>query len=657
MHRKVFILLFFIGNFLKLSGQTQSAYIKVGDNAFAKKDYVSALQLYQQALEYDDDDAELIFKVAETHRNLFSFETASAWYQKAMVADRQREIPEIFLRYAEVLRYSRKFEDARNNIQIYHGLISNNDSLSRVAIADSLLIEQSAQMVKDSLPVNILNAGSVINSAYSDFAQHLTADSTLYFSSMRFPIQTNRSTEIVSKIMSSTLVGNTFAKPSVLSNEINQPSFHNCNASISPDNKLMIFSRCNYNETNELICALYESKFANGKWQNPIRLNDSINVKGFTSTQACITTNLAEGYILFFVSDRKGGKGQLDLWQCKRDASGNYSPPKNLNSVNTTGNEITPTFDHSNNTLYFSSDSLGGAGNYDVFKNVFINSEPTTSVNVGYPLNTGYNDIYFTPDLKDNKQGYLTSNRPGSHSLNGSYPCYDIYSYNITEPVVAKENTDSIKPIAVKVATENSEEMLEPLTSWLPLKLYFDNDYPDPRSRKPTTYSAYDQLYNQYFEKLGNYIEGFAGNNKNVKEEAQSAIENFFSSSLQYNFNRLETFAERLLASLNKGDTLELTIRGTASPLAESQYNVILSHRRINSLINYWKKWNNGLLTQYLESKQLIIDADAAGENLAPSSVSDRVDDKANSVFNPAAALERRIELTDIKIKKGRQSP
>ncbi len=51
------------------------------------------------------------------------------------------------------------------------------------------------------------------------------------------------------------------------------------------------------------------------------------------------------------------------------------------------------------------------------FKNVFINDLPSASVNVGYPLNTGYNDIYFTPDLKHNNQGYLTSNRPGSHSL------------------------------------------------------------------------------------------------------------------------------------------------------------------------------------------------------------------------------------------------
>jgi hypothetical protein len=32
------------------------------------------------------------------------------------------------------------------------------------------------------------------------------------------------------------------------------------------------------------------------------------------------------------------------------------------------------------------------------------------------------------------------------------------------------------------------------------------------------------------------------------------------------------------------------------------------------------------------------------------------VDDQANSVFNPSAAMERRIELTDIKIKKGKAS-
>ena len=633
----------------------QGAYINVGDKAFAKKDFVSALDFYKQALEFEEEDAELLFKIAETHRFLFSFETASAWYHKAIIADRNRKMPELFLRYAEVLRYTQKFDDARNNIHIYHGLVAQNDSLKRLAIADSLLIEQSAEMFKDSLPIRIFNIGNVINSAYSDFAPQLINDTTLYFSSMRFPSKTKKSTETISKIMTSRLDGKYFTKPVVMSDEINQPAFHNCNASISPDHKLMVFSRCNYNYINELICELYESKFANNKWQTPVKLNDSINQKGYTSTQASLITNLAEGYVLYYVSDRKSGKGQLDIWQSMRNASGNYSEPKNLgDEVNTKGNEITPSFDISHNTLYFSSDSLGGVGNYDVFKNSFINGQPTSSTNIGYPINTGYNDIYFTPNLKNDQQGYLTSNRPGSHSLNGSYPCYDIYSFEINQPVVAVKVIDSIQPINVNSVTDKLEKPIEALSSWLPLKLYFDNDYPDPRTRKTTTKFGYDELYNQYFEKLENYIHGFSGSDSQVKEEAQTAVENFFSSSLQYNFNRLETFSERLLTALNSGDTLELNIRGTSSPLAEPQYNVILSQRRIYSLINYWKKWNNGLLIPYLKTKQLNIIADAAGETLAPASVSDKLNDKVNSVFNPSAAMERRIDVTDIKIKKSK---
>ncbi len=638
---------------MNLNAQSQTAYINVGDKAFAKKDFVSALEFYKQALEFDDSDADLLFKTAETNRMLFSFEKALAWYHKAMIADRERKMPEIFLRYAEVLRYSENFAEARTNIHIYHALVMNNDSLLRLAISDSLLIENSATMIKDSVPATILNAGNVVNSAYSDFAPQLIGDTTMYYSSMRFPVKEKKSTETVSKIMTAKTDGKNFTKPVVLDDEINQPAFHNCNASISPDHKLMIFSRCNYNEKNELICALYESKSTNGKWQTPVRLNDSINQKGFTSTQASITTHLSEGYVLYFVSDRKDGKGNLDIWQSLRDASGNYSTPKNLgDAINTKGNEITPSFDAAHNTLYFSSDSLSGAGNYDIFKNVFVNEQPTSSVNIGYPFNTGYNDLYFTPNLKDDQRGYLTSNRPGSRSLNGTYPCYDIYSYQIYQPVVAAVTNDSIKPIEVNITSQKIEQPLEPLTSWLPLKLYFDNDYPDPRTRKTTTAFSYDQLYHQYFEKIENYIHGFSGSDKNVKEEAQSSVENFFSSSLQYNFNRLETFSERLLTALNNGDTLELSIRGTASPLADSRYNVILSQRRIYSLINYWKKWNSGILSPFLDSKLLIINADAQGESLAPVTVSDKLADKVNSVFNPVAASERRIEVTDIKINK-----
>ena len=63
---------------------------------------------------------------------------------------------------------------------------------------------------------------------------------------------------------------------------------------------------------------------------------------------------------------------------------------------------------------------------------------------------------------------------------------------------------------------------------------------------------------------------------------------------------------------------------------------------------------NRGLLSQFLDSKQLIVNADAEGESLAPVTVSDKLTDKANSVFNPVAASERKIEVTDIKIKKGK---
>ena len=220
MKQTIFLFLFLLMCSINVNAQSQAAYINVGDKAFAKKDFVSALEFYKQALEFDDGDADLLFKMAETNRLLFSFEKALAWYHKAMIADRERKMPEIFLRYAEVLRYTGNFEEARNNIKIYHGLIANNDSLQRLAISDSLLIENSAAMMKDSVPAIILNAGNVVNSAYSDFAPQLIGDTTLCYSSMRFPVKEKKSIETVSKIMTANTDGKNFTKPVVLGDEI-----------------------------------------------------------------------------------------------------------------------------------------------------------------------------------------------------------------------------------------------------------------------------------------------------------------------------------------------------------------------------------------------------------------------------------------------------
>jgi hypothetical protein len=188
-------------------------------------------------------------------------------------------------------------------------------------------------------------------------------------------------------------------------------------------------------------------------------------------------------------------------------------------------------------------------------------------------------------------------------------------------------------------------EQLSYIRSAFPIRLYFDNDHPDPRSGLSTTKSVYDILAINYLKKKEEYIR------QQASDSLIDGITHFFEDSVTTNFDKLERFTLLLTEVLKKPNLkLKITITGSASPLAESRYNVILSNRRIRSLENYWRRWKNGELSQAFTGNKLEIVFIPAGEEKAQSGVSDNIKDLSRSVYSRDAALERRIELSEIEI-------
>ena len=164
-----------------------------------------------------------------------------------------------------------------------------------------------------------------------------------------------------------------------------------------PSSKLSI-QLCN-------VAKLYISTKRDGNWSTPERLaiSDSIGWDGSPAFSR-------DGKTLYFSSNRRGGKGGLDLYRAPMDNSGRFGRPINLGStINTRGNEIFP-YVSEDGKLYFSSDGHPSLGGLDLF--VASRSGDEIQIeHLGLPINSVGDD--FGLFLSDSTQGYFSSNRVG----------------------------------------------------------------------------------------------------------------------------------------------------------------------------------------------------------------------------------------------------
>lgn len=506
--------------------------------------------------------------------------------------------------------------------------------------------EQIEYIKKDTLPVAIKNISSPINTIYSEYNPILFNDSTFYFASLR-PESSSDYEKLfdefwTTSIYSSKLTISGFSTPIPLPKLINNPKYYNCNFTANAAKTLLYFSRCLRDTMLELKCELWESKFTNNRWEKPRKLSRRINLPGTTTTQPFLV-EYEDCNILYFVSNRKDGIGGLDIWYTVFK-NGRFGDPINLGvTINTKGNEVTPFYDTDKSILYFSSNQHHSIGGYDIFYSEGAFNAWKTPQNMGVPFNSLEHDFYFSINPNNHKTGFFSSNRPFNSSFSDTC-CHDIYQY---EWLTEKEEDEMVTTDTVDTISRSIE-----IKKLLPLTLFFQNDEPDPRSTDTVTLQNYTSTLSDYLALKELYKREYSkGLKYEAKDEAEEMIERFFVDSVQQGYIKLNKFTQYLLAELNEGKTVEITISGFASPLHKEEYNRRLSARRISSIKNYIAQYNNGIFLTYLNDEKLLIKSDPKGKTKASKMVSDNIQDKRNSVYSIAASLERKIQITEYKSK------
>lgn len=617
--------------FFCISAAQEKQYAKYAEEAWNDGDFISAAHYYQKVYDADTTKIAVTYRLAQSHLNYNAYKKAYPLFVKVH-ASKSEEYPALYY-MAMINKYFGNYELSAQQFTKFTKESKDKSSfIYQSAVQEVKAAKVIPRILKDTLKLNVFDLAG-INSSDAEFSAALLNDSVMFYSALR----QNDKKEYALKIYTASGNGGWWAEDSALS-AINEGGGHSANGAFNAMRTRFVYSRC----ANLKSCKLVESNLTDSGWSAPVFLPDEINLTDSTVTHPFLF-GVGDKEILLFSSNRAGGKGGMDIWYSER-IKGKYSAPKNIGTkINTPGNEITPFYNLNDTALYFSSDWHAGIGGQDIFKSKGELKALGEPVNVGLPLNSNRDDKGLVMDATGG--GFFSSTREGTITEDeDAICCSDLYRF---EKPYEKE---------VFIPQDTLPYRMEEDFITVSVVLYFHNDEPNPRTRDTltklnylTTYNAYKKLQPEY-EKL--YPDTLKGDDRQMAEED---IRRFFEDYVDQGMRNLEQFSKELLVYLDKGYSAEVVVKGFASPLTKSDYNVNLSLRRISSFVNFLKEYRKGEYQAYLNGTatngaKLTIIKEPNGEYKSHDGVSDDYYDVRNSIYSPFAAIERRIEVVAVNL-------
>lgn len=362
------------------------------------------------------------------------------------------------LYYGMALHRNGKYDEAQSSLHKFRNEYYTTDQAQQAALIRLAKLEtdgcdSSRNANKAKIKIKRLNDD--INNPYTQAAPFMVNNDQLMYTSLdqkdlvTFDDIKNKK---YTSIYLSKRQGKTWTKGTPLPNLVNEPKYFTGNGTYNQDRSRFYFTKCLEMDDDRSLCNIFVSEVKNGQMSEPKRLPEGINFESkFTSTQPNVRRINEFKEMIYYATDREGGKGGLDIWYTIRKSNGEFIAPVPLKgNINTVGDEVTPFFSDSTNTLYYSSDGLPGLGGFDIFRAQLTEDDKTFDppVNMGKPLNSGADELYYTRS-KDETYGFLTSNREGAVPLAGiSTASDDIYSWENLHFAVDGDVTRKNEPTA-----------------------------------------------------------------------------------------------------------------------------------------------------------------------------------------------------------------
>jgi outer membrane protein OmpA-like peptidoglycan-associated protein len=555
----------------------QNKDTKKADKLFHRLEYVEAVGEYLKLAESGKGDAYVYRQLADTYYYMYNTAQAVKWYQRILTDQKD---PEVFFRYAQMLKGSGNYEEA-NKQMVEFARLAPNDQRAKSFSTNPNYLPQLLDL-KKKYEVSYLD----INSDKSDFGPFMYQD-VLYFASARNPEAKiyGWNKQPFLDIYQAEYKDGKFAGISEVK-ELNT-KYHDGPLCISADGKTAYFSSESFvsdmfskdkernNKHGQV--NIYTATHSGGKWTNikPLAIN--------SGNYSCSNPSLSKDEkTLYFTSNMPGGIGGNDIWKVEVLPNGNVGTPENLgDKVNTEGDESFPFIDEKG-ILFFASNGKPGLGGLDIF--AIDLAKGTDAVNLGKPVNTEKDDFAFTYNSAK-KLGFLSSNRAGVDNIYMAQPICGVQAIvKVTDAKTGKELANAVVAIldekgniiTKSYSTENGEVI-----------------YPVLCDKK---YSV--QINKEGYES-GTFNIPASGDGEVIVNAPLKPIEAIITEKevilapIVFEFNKSNITQEaafildNLVQVMNNNPEMVIDVRSHTDNRGSDAYNLRLSDRRAKSTVQY----------------------------------------------------------------------
>ncbi len=369
---------------------------------FMNEDYSDAITYYLRLYEERPDNSNLAYRIGICYLNTPGKKDLSVKYleiaaENMSAKNREGTINQIAAPYdalyelAKAYRINFKFDKAKEVFQNYAKTLLADDLENMEFVNHEIEICNVAKdLIANPVSYEEENIGELINDEKANFNPVISADGN----SFAFMV----SLKFYDAVMFSRSIDGKWSAPVNITPEIQSDGdlYISC---LSADGKLLILSKDdNFNSD------IFTSSFDGTSWTKSVKLNKNINTK-YWESHGFISDDNDQ---IIFASDRPGGYGGLDLYVSHK-VNMDWGPAVNLGpEINTQFNEDRPFLINNGKTLFFSSQGHENIGGYDLFRSdLQSNSSWSKPGNLGYPINTPDDNIFFMP-ADNGKSGYYS---------------------------------------------------------------------------------------------------------------------------------------------------------------------------------------------------------------------------------------------------------